>query len=73
VNPYRVTTKEELEKVLTEGGFVTTEEATTTGVFWKHTHSGRHLLVPHPYEEMYPEFILRELREQMKLFGVTLH
>ncbi len=57
----RVLTQAEVEAHLRSLGYVPTTNTTATGTFWRHSQSGQHLLVPFPYEEMYPDFILQDL------------
>lgn len=65
MNPNRVLTQQEVEAELEKLGFTKTTETTNTGAYWKSSKSGKHILVPHPYEGMYPEFILKDLRQRM--------
>lgn len=65
MNPFRVLAAEEWERQLVAAGYIKTETTTETGTFWK-APNGRHVLVPHPYDGMYPEFILTDLRRIMK-------
>ena len=70
----RVKSQKEVEDALRESGFEPTEEKTGTGRFWKSRLTGKHLSVPDPYEEMYPDFILGDLLDRAKLLNVrTLH
>jgi hypothetical protein len=69
VNPYRVTTQEEFEASLRSAGFEPTDETTDTGRFWRSVQSGKHILVPDPYEGMYPLFIVKDFHEQWKKMG----
>ena len=66
MNPYRVVTEQELIDRLIALDFETTNEATATGKMWKCKSTGKYILVPLPYEEMYPDFILNDL---VKIIG----
>lgn len=67
-----VVTRNEVEGALDKAGFEPTDVRTDTGTWWRSKKTGRHLLVPDPYDEMYPEFILKDLRELAGKVGVTL-
>ncbi len=69
----RVKTQQEVEDELKAQGFEPTEHRTATGRIWRSTKTGRYMQAPDPYMEMYPEFILKDLREIMEGFGPTLH
>ena len=62
MSPTKVVTAQELEETLREAGYTPTDECTETGRFWR-SPTGEHIQVPHPYmDDMYPEFILKDLR-----------
>ena len=65
MNPHRVPTQQEFEAQLEAKGFRKTDVRTGTGCFWQSTASKKHILVPDPYEGMYPKFILKDFEEQM--------
>lgn len=69
MNPYRVTTQAEFEEHLKAKGFVKTDTRTATGYFWRSLQTQKHLLVPDPYEGMYPKFILKDFEETMAKMG----
>lgn len=69
MNPHRVPTQQEFEAQLAEKGFEKTETRTATGTFWKSKQNGKHLLVPDPYDGMYPKFILKDFEEQITKIG----
>lgn len=69
MNPHRVKTQKEVEDDLIAQGFERTTHRTATGTAWKSTHTGKHVIVPDPYEGMYPEFILKDLHERMTACG----
>jgi len=74
VNPKRVLCKEEVEAILASLSLEKTDRVTATGRFWKSTSTGRHVQVPEPYEGMYPEFILSDLRARLEELGFgSLH
>jgi hypothetical protein len=74
VNPKRVLSKGQVEAYLASLDLERTEIVTATGRFWKSTRTGRHVQVPEPYEEMYPEFILSDLRARLEDLGFgSLH
>lgn len=69
MNPHRVTTQEEFEADLKAKGLEKTSKSTETGTFWRSVQSGKHILVPHPYDGMYPKFILKDFEDQMERMG----
>ena len=74
MNPKRVLSKEQVEAYLASLDLEKTEIVTATGRFWKSTKTGRHVQVPEPYEGMYPEFILSDLRARLEELGFgSLH
>jgi hypothetical protein len=74
VNPYRVKTAAEICEQLERLGFIKTDRETQTGVVWRSVQNGRHLIVPHPYDGMYPDFILGDLKGLIEKLGQsTIH
>ena len=74
MNPHRVTTQKEFEAQLEEKGFAKTDIRTSTGIFWCSKNNGKHLLVPDPYEGMYPKFILKDIEDHMeKIESIKIH
>ena len=74
MNPHRVTTQKEFEAQLKAKGFEKTETRTNTGTFWRSTINSKHVLVPDPYEGMYPKFIVKDVEEQMeKIAAIKTH
>lgn len=70
----RVKTQKEVEDALRGKGFEPTNEVTNTGRFWRSTVNGKHIIVPEPYEGMYPDVILGDLLEKAHQLGKpTLH
>ena len=70
----RVRTQKEVEDALRAQGFEPTEHRTVTGVIWKSTKTGKHIQVPDPYMEMYPDVILKDLKDVADGLGTpTLH
>lgn len=69
MNPYRVKSQQEVEDDLKARGFSKTEHRIATGTIWKSSQTGKHLVVPDPYEGMYPEFILKDLHDRMACLG----
>jgi len=63
MNPYPVVTEQNLIDHLTKLCYEATTVKTNTGTFWKSLKTGKHILVPFPYEGMYPEFILKDLEK----------
>lgn len=72
MNPYRVVTEKELYDHLEKMGYEPTEETTETGTFWKCKVSGKVVLIPNPYEEMYPDFILEGISSMVGRVRSTL-
>jgi hypothetical protein len=70
VNPKRVLSKEAVEAHLASLDLEKTDIVTATGRFWKSTKTGRHVQVPEPYDGMYPEFILADLRVRLEELGL---
>ncbi len=66
MSPGRVKTREEVEAQLRALGLEPTDRRTATGRFWRHKASARHVQVPDAYEDMYPEFILTDLRARLE-------
>ena len=69
MNPHRISSKDEFEEDLKSKGFEKTAETTETGTFWRSTQTDKHILVPHPYQGMYPKFILKDFEEQLERMG----
>lgn len=63
MNPYLVVSEQNLIDHLTSHGYEITTETTETGTFWKSVRTGKHILVPFPYEGMYPNFILADIEK----------
>lgn len=61
----RVKTRQEVEDALREEGYEPTDFKTDTGRVWRSTQTGEHIVVPDPYEGMYPDFILRDLKKMI--------
>lgn len=59
----RVKTQQEVEDALRAEGYEPTELRTNTGRVWRSTKTGKHITVPDPVDEMYPDAILRDLKE----------
>lgn len=57
----RIRSRQDVERVLEEKGYQKTTHRTATGTIWVHTGTGEHIQVPDPYEEMYPEVIIKDL------------
>ena len=62
----RVAKESEVRALLRERGFQPTQEKTKTGTFWRHTATGKHLLVPFSVQGFYPDWLLHDLHEQIK-------
>lgn len=61
MNPFTVVTEQDLLNHLKIHCYEATNETSETGRFWKCMRTGKHILVPFPYEEMYPDFMLHDL------------
>lgn len=61
MNPFRIPTQEEFEQELRDAGYSKTSQVTATGTFWV-SETNKHVLIPFPYEGMYPEAIVRTVR-----------
>lgn len=70
MNPHRVKTKAQVETELRTRGLSPTEHTTATGRIWRHAGLNRYVQIPHAYEEMYPEFILRGLLDALSAAGI---
>ena len=67
MNPYRVKTRADLEKYLTEQGFAKTDKTTGTGEFWRSGKTGKHVQIPDEYQDgMYPEYYLQDLYDAVE-------
>jgi hypothetical protein len=65
MNPFMVVSERNLLDHLISLCYEPTKETTGTGTFWKSLKTGKHLLVPFPYEGMYPDFILKDLEVEI--------
>jgi hypothetical protein len=72
MNPYRVVTEQELKDHLTKLGYSPTKETTATGTIWVCKITRKHILIPFPYEEMYPDFILEGIKDMIGKIRPTL-
>lgn len=63
MNPFIVVSEKNLKDRLTELCYEPTEIKTGTGTFWKCMKTEKHLLIPFPYEGMYPDFILKDIEK----------
>jgi len=73
VNPKRVRTWAEVQALLGAKGLKPLDRRTATGRFWVHP-SGRHVQVPDPVEDMYPEYLFRHLEAVLEELGFgTFH
>ena len=61
MNPFRILTQEQFEQELRDAGYSKTEQLTATGTFWA-SETKKHVLIPFPYDGMYPEAIVRPIR-----------
>lgn len=61
MNPFIVVSEKNLIDHLIEQCYEQTQESTATGKFWKCLRTGKHILVPFSEQEMYPDFILKDL------------
>jgi len=57
----RVATVGDVEDALLGKGFEPTEHYTATGRYWKHSGTGRHLLIPQSVQGYYPDWMLQDL------------
>lgn len=63
MNPRRVKTQAEVEEELRAKGFAPTQHHLGTGRVWRHEGTGRHIIVPDPVDGMYPDAIIRDMRD----------
>lgn len=68
----RVRTQQEVEDALRQAGYEPTEYRTVTGVIWKSNKTGKYIQVPDPYMEMYPDTILKDLKEVADAHGTPI-
>jgi hypothetical protein len=59
----RVKSAEELEAELRARGYEPTDFHSGTGRAWRHIPTGRHIIVPDPLDGMYPDAIIRDIRD----------
>lgn len=72
MNPHRVKTRADLEKYLTEQGFVKTGHTTGTSEFWRSVKTGKHVQIPDAYQDgMFPEYYLQDLYDAVERITVT--
>lgn len=70
MNPRRVATRADIEAELQRKGFMPTgKRAGSSGEVWQHQRTGKSITVPDAVQDMYPEFILRDLREILERVG----
>lgn len=65
MNPNRVLSRSDVESYLDSKGYQWTDKVTETGRFWIHKTDGTHIQVPHPINDMYPDFILGDLEARV--------
>ena len=68
----KVVSDREVFSALKASGFERTSNRTATGTFWKHTKTGKHLLVPKSVQKFYPDWLLYELSSRMIAFELPL-
>ena len=66
----RVTPFRRVAQSLRAGGFERTNHTTQTGTFWKHTRTGKHLLVPKAVQGYYPNEIIYDLEARITALGL---
>lgn len=64
MNPFRVASKSDVEAHLDSQGYQATDNVTETGRFWV-SKDGRHIQLPHPIQDMYPDFVLKDLEARI--------
>lgn len=72
MNPFRVVSEADLIAYLKNLSYEPTKETTATGTLWKSLTTDKHLLVPFPYEGMYPDFILKDLEAEIGKVAPTI-
>lgn len=61
----RVKPEKELHATLSGLGYEPTKEETSTGLFWKHKGTGKHIQIPKSVQGFYPDWLLWDLQEKL--------